>query len=51
MENPEAAALKFNEEAEHYLTQGNFEKAYASGFSIQLMLAILTSLMIISLMK
>ncbi|NEP42753.1 MAG: tetratricopeptide repeat protein [Okeania sp. SIO2H7] len=30
MENPEAAALKFNEEAEHYLTQGNFEKAYAT---------------------
>ncbi|MGB3514022.1 MAG: tetratricopeptide repeat protein, partial [Microcoleaceae cyanobacterium] len=30
MENPEAAALKFNEQAEYYLTLGNFDKAYAT---------------------
>lgn len=30
MENPEVAALKLNQEAESYLTQGDFDKAYAT---------------------
>ena len=30
MENPEAAALKLNQEAESYLTKGDFDKAYAT---------------------
>ena len=30
MENPEAAALKLNQQAEYYLTQGNLSKAYAA---------------------
>ncbi|MEB3341851.1 tetratricopeptide repeat protein [Okeania sp.] len=30
MENPETTALKLNQEAEFYLTQGDFDKAYAT---------------------
>ncbi len=30
MENPEAAALKLNQKAEFYLTQGDFDQAYAT---------------------
>ena len=30
MENPETAALKLNQEAESYLSQGDFDKAYAT---------------------
>lgn len=30
MENPETAALKLNQQAESYLVQGHFEKAYAA---------------------
>ncbi len=30
MENPETAALKLNQEAEYYLTKGDFDKAYAT---------------------
>ena len=30
MENPETAALKLNQEAEYYLSQGDFDKAYAT---------------------
>ncbi|NES08348.1 MAG: tetratricopeptide repeat protein, partial [Okeania sp. SIO2F4] len=30
MENPQTAALKLNQQAESYLTQGNFDKAYST---------------------
>ena len=30
MKNPQTAALKLNQEAESYLTQGDFDKAYAT---------------------